>query len=125
MNVYQPQKIRNIALLGHSGSGKTTLAETMLFESGTIKRRGSVEESNTVSDYHPIEKEKQKSVFSSFMHLDWRGTKINLIDTPGTADYVGEVVNALKVADAAVFILDAEHGVEVGHRNALEYRQPK
>ncbi len=114
MNVYQPKKIRNIALLGHSGSGKTTLAETMLFESGTIKRRGTVEESNTVSDYHPIEKEKQKSVFSSFMHLDWRGTKINVIDTPGTADYVGEVVNALKVADAAVFVLDAEHGVEVG-----------
>ncbi len=114
MNVYQPKKIRNIALLGHSGSGKTTLAETMLFESGTIKRRGSVEESNTVSDYHPIEKEKQKSIFSSFMHLDWRGTKINLIDTPGTADYIGEVVNALKVADAAVFVLDAEHGVEVG-----------
>ncbi len=114
MNVYQPKKIRNIALLGHAGSGKTTLAETMLFESGTIKRRGSVEESNTVSDYHPIEKEKQKSVFSSYMHLDWRGTKINLIDTPGTADYIGEVVNALKVADAAIFVLDAEHGVEVG-----------
>ncbi|MDG5766552.1 elongation factor G [Balneolales bacterium ANBcel1] len=114
MNVYQPRKIRNIVLLGHSGSGKTTLAETMLFESGMTKRRGSVEESNTVSDYHPIEKEKQKSVYSSFMHLDWRGTKINVIDTPGTADYVGEVVNALKVADAAVFVLDAEHGVEVG-----------
>jgi len=114
MNVYQPKKIRNIALLGHSGSGKTTLAETMLYESGTIKRRGTVEESNTVSDYHPIEKEKQKSVFSSFMHLDWRGTKINVIDTPGTADYVGEVVNALKVADAAIIVLDAEHGVEVG-----------
>ena len=114
MNVYKPNKIRNIALLGHSGSGKTTLAETMLFESGTTKRRGDVEEGNTISDYHPIEKEKQKSVFSSFMHLDWRGTKVNLIDTPGTADYVGEVVNALKVADAAIFVLDAEHGVEVG-----------
>lgn len=114
MNVYKPQKIRNIALLGHSGSGKTTLAETMLFESGHIKRRGSVSESNTVSDYHPIEKEKQKSVFSSFLHLDWRGTKINIIDTPGTADYVGEVVNALKVVDAVIFVLDAEHGVEVG-----------
>ncbi len=114
MNVYQPGKIRNIALLGHSGSGKTTLAETMLFESGAIKRRGTIEEANTVSDYHPIEKEKQKSVYSSFLHLEWRGTKINLIDTPGTADYVGEVVNALKVADAAVFVLDAEHGVEVG-----------
>ncbi len=114
MNVYEPQKIRNIALLGHSGSGKTTLAETMLFESGTIKRRGTVEESSTVSDFHPIEKDKQKSVLSSFMHLDWRGTKINVIDTPGTADYVGEVVNALKVADAVIFVLDAEHGVEVG-----------
>ncbi|MDI6402407.1 GTP-binding protein, partial [Balneolaceae bacterium ANBcel3] len=114
MNVYQPEKIRNIALLGHSGSGKTTLAETMLFESGTTKRRGTIQESSTVSDFHPIEKEKQKSVFSSFMHLDWRGTKINLIDTPGTADYVGEVVNALKVADAVAFVLDAEHGVEVG-----------
>ncbi len=114
MNVYQPKNIRNIALLGHSGSGKTSLAETMLFESGMIKRRGFVGESNTVSDFHPIEKEKQKSVFSSFMHLDWRGTKINLIDTPGTADFVGEVVNALKVADAAIVVLDAEHGVEVG-----------
>ncbi|MEX0681365.1 MAG: elongation factor G [Balneolales bacterium] len=114
MNVYQSTKIRNIALLGHAGSGKTTLAETMLFESGIIKRRGTIQESNTQSDYHPIEREKEKSIFSSFMHLDWRGTKINLIDTPGTADYVGEVVNALKVADAALFVLDAEHGVEVG-----------
>ena len=114
MNVYHSSNIRNVVLLGHSGSGKTTLAETMLYESGTIKRRGTIEEGNTISDYHPIEVEKQKSVFSSYMHLDWRGHKINLIDTPGTADFVGEVISAMKVAEACVFVLDSEHGVEVG-----------
>lgn len=114
MNVYHPSKIRNVVLLGHSGSGKTTLAETMLYESGTTKRRGTIEEGNTVSDYSPIEIEKQKSVFSTFTHLDWRGHKINLIDTPGTSDFVGEVISAMNVAEACVFVLDAEHGVEVG-----------
>lgn len=114
MNVYHPSNIRNVVLLGHSGSGKTTLTETMLFESGTIKRRGTIDEGNTVSDYHQIEKEKKKSVFSTFTHLDWRGHKINLIDTPGTSDFIGEVISALKVAESCVFVLDAEHGVEVG-----------
>ena len=98
MKVYNPTRIRNVVLLGHSGSGKTTLAETMLFESGAITRRGTVQDQNTTSDYHNLEKKKGKSVFSSFMNLDWRGHKINLIDTPGTSDYVGEVVGALKVA---------------------------
>jgi elongation factor G len=114
MNVYKPGKIRNIALLGHSGSGKTTLAETMLFESGTIKRRGTINDGNTVSDFHPVEKDKLKSVFTSFLHLDWRGHKINIIDTPGTADYISEVIPSLQVAGNALFVLDAEHGVEVG-----------
>lgn len=114
MNLYDPNRIRNLVLLGHSGSGKTTVAETMLFESGAINRRGTVEEKNTVADFHPIEKEKGKSVFSSFMTLDWRGHKINLIDTPGTLDYAGEVVGALKVAGTSIFVLDAERGVEVG-----------
>jgi elongation factor G len=114
MNIYDSSRIRNLVLLGHSGSGKTTLAETMLFESGTIQRRGSVQEGNTVSDFHAIEKDKQKSVFSSFMTLDWRGHKINLIDTPGTLDYSGEVIGALKVAGTSIFVLDAERGVEVG-----------
>lgn len=113
MKVYNPTRIRNVVLLGHSGSGKTTLAETMLFESGAITRRGTVQDQNTTSDYHNLEKEKGKSVFSSFMNLDWRGHKINLIDTPGTSDYVGEVVGALKVADTAIMTLNAEHGVEV------------
>ncbi|MEX1121029.1 MAG: elongation factor G, partial [Balneolales bacterium] len=123
MNVYHPSKVRNIVLLGHSGSGKTSLAETMLFESKVIPRRGSVEEENTVSDYHGIEKEKQKSVYSSFMNLEWRGHKINLIDTPGTADYIGEVLGALKVADTAIFVLDAERGVEVGTELLWKYTQ--
>ncbi|MEX0686165.1 MAG: elongation factor G [Balneolales bacterium] len=114
MIVYHPSKVRNVVLLGHSGSGKTTLAETMLFESGAISRRGTIEEGNTTSDYNEVEKDKLKSVYSSFMNLEWRGHKINLIDTPGTTDYSGEVLGALKVADTAIFVLDAEHGVEVG-----------
>ncbi len=114
MKVYNSSSIRNLVLAGHSGSGKTTLAETMLFESGTISRRGNVTEKNTTSDYHRIEKEKGKSVFTSLLNLDWRGTKINLLDTPGTTDYVGEVISGMNVADAALFLLNAEHGVEVG-----------
>ncbi|MDZ7692886.1 MAG: elongation factor G [Balneolaceae bacterium] len=128
MKVYQPSKIRNVVLLGHSGSGKTTLAETMLFESGTIGRRGTIQNKNTVSDYHDIEHDKGKSVFSSFLNLDWRGSKINLIDTPGTSDYIGEVLGALRVADTAIFTLNAEYGVEVGTetlwRNTQKYSIP-
>ncbi|WP_138429244.1 elongation factor G [Fodinibius saliphilus] len=114
MNVYSPSRIRNVVMLGHSGSGKTTMSETMLYESGTKKRRGSIEEKTTSSDYHQIEHEKQKSVFGTLLNLDWRGNKINLIDTPGTADYIGEVVGALRVADTAIFNLNADYGVEVG-----------
>ncbi len=121
MKVYNPAHIRNVVLLGHSGSGKTTLAETMLFEAGAIKRRGSISEKNTVSDFHEIEHEKEKSVFSSFMNLDWRGNKINLIDTPGTSDYIGEVAGALRVADTAIFVLNAENGVEVGTDSLWKY----
>ncbi|MGM0546250.1 MAG: elongation factor G [Bacteroidota bacterium] len=123
MNVYKPSKIRNVVLLGHAGSGKTTLAETMLFESGSKKRRGSIEQKNTSSDYHEIEHEKQKSVFSSLLHLDWRGNKINLIDTPGTSDYIGEVVGALRVADTAIFSINAEYGVEVGTELHWKYTE--
>lgn len=123
MNVYKPSKIRNVVLLGHSGSGKTTLAETMLFESGSKNRRGSVEQKNTSSDYHEIEHEKGKSVFSAILNLDWRGNKINLIDTPGTADYVGEVVGALRVADTAIFTLNSEYGIEVGTESQWKYTE--
>ncbi len=123
MNVYSPSRIRNVVMLGHSGSGKTTMSETMLFESGSKKRRGTIEEQNTSSDYHKIEHEKGKSVFGTLLNLDWRGDKINLIDTPGTADYIGEVVGALRVADTAIFTLNADYGVEVGTELHWQYTQ--
>ncbi|PWN07205.1 elongation factor G [Rhodohalobacter mucosus] len=114
MNNYPSGKIRNVVLLGHSGSGKTTLAETMLYESGMMRKRGSVENRNTVSDFRDIEKEKEKSVFGSLMHLDWRGTKVNLFDTPGTPDFWGQISDSLHVADSAMVLLNSEAGVEVG-----------
>lgn len=121
MNIYSAKKIRNVVLLGQTGSGKTTLAESMLFESGTIRRRGSIAERNTVSDFNEIEKDK--SVFSSFLSLDWRGNKVNLIDTPGTPDYIGEVIGSLRVADTACFVLNAEHGVEVQTETLWHYTE--
>lgn len=123
MKVYPSSNIRNIVLLGHAGTGKTTLAETMLFESGTKKRRGSIMKRSTSSDYHAIEHDKGKSVFSTMLNLDWRGNKINLIDTPGTADYVGDVIGALRVADTAIMTLNAEYGVEVGTERYWKYMQ--
>ena len=114
MQVYETSRVRNVVLLGHSGSGKTTLAETMAFESGMIKRRGNINAGNTIADHHPLEKEKQKSEFTSFLTLDWRGHKINLIDTPGTSDFIGEVIAPLKISRNNIFVLDAENGVEVG-----------
>ncbi len=114
MKNYPTNKIRNVALLGHTGSGKTTLAETMIFESGTSHKRGTIAQNNTLSDFHEIEKEKQKSIYGSLLHLDWRGTKINLLDTPGTPDYWGQVSDSLHVADSAMIVLNCEYGVEVG-----------
>jgi elongation factor G len=113
--------IRNVVLLGHSGSGKTTFAETMLFESGAITRRGSVENKNTTSDYTKIEQERGNSIFSTLMHVKWRGNKINIIDTPGFDDFIGEVISSLKVADTALIMLNASSGVEVGTELIWEY----
>ena len=114
MKVYDDKHIKNIVLLGSSKSGKTTLAETMMFEAGLITRRGSVEEGNTVSDYHEIERERSNSVYMTSMHTEWRDYKINIIDTPGLDDFIGEVISALRVADTGVMVLNAQHGVEVG-----------
>jgi elongation factor G len=114
MNPSDPKFIKNVALFGHQGSGKTTLAETMLFESGAIPRRGTVEDKNTVSDYNSIEQERGNSLFSTLLHLQWKDTKINLLDTPGFDDFVGEIHTALKVVDTVVMVLNAQYGVEVG-----------
>ena len=110
---YDTNNIRNVVLLGHPGCGKTTFAETMLFESGAIKRRGTVEDQNTISDYTFIEMERKNSIFSSLMHAKWRNCKINIIDTPGFDDFIGEVISSLKVADTALMIFNAKGGVEV------------
>lgn len=114
MKVYESNRVRNVAVLGHTGSGKTTLAETMIFESGTSRKRGSIESKNSLSDYHEIEKEKEKSIYGSLLHLDWRGTKINLLDTPGSTDFYGQVAESVSVADVAMFVLNSESGVEIG-----------
>ena len=115
------KNIRNVVLLGHSGCGKTTLSETMLYESGGSSRRGNVENKTTVSDFTNIEQEKGNSIFSTLMHAEWRGCKINMIDTPGYDDFVGEVVSSLKVADTAVLVLNSANGVEVGTELVWEY----
>ena len=113
--------LRNVVLLGHSDSGKTTLIETMLYEGGAIKRRGSVEGQNTVSDHTDLEHEKGKTIFSHQMFVNWKNNKINIIDTPGFDDFVGEVVSSLKVADTGVIVLNAANGVEVGTELVWEY----
>ena len=123
MNVYDADHVRNVALVGHQGSGKTTLAEAMLYSSGALKRMGTVEEQNTVSDYHPSEHEREMSIFTSLLHAEWKGHKINILDTPGYLDFLGEVVTALKVADTAIFVLDAVEGVQVGTEQAWRYCQ--
>lgn len=114
MTTYDANHVKNIALLGHAGSGKTTLSECMLFEAGIIKKRGSVGDKNTVSDYHVLEIERGSSVFSSLMHTPWKDYKINIIDTPGYDDFAGEVISALRVADTGVIVINGAVGVEVG-----------
>ncbi len=113
MPEFDTAHVKSIVLLGHAGSGKTTLTECMLYEAGLINRRGTVAEKNTVSDYHELEQERGNSIFSKLLHTKWRGYKINIIDTPGYDDFVGEVISALRVADTGVMLLNAVNGVEV------------
>ncbi|MCH5220264.1 MAG: elongation factor G [Muribaculaceae bacterium] len=117
MKVYKTNEIKNISLLGGKGSGKTTLAEAMLFECEVIKRRGSVEAGNTVSDYFPVEKEYGSSVFSTIFYAEFGGKKLNIIDCPGADDFVGNAVTALGVTDAGLILVNAPYGVEVGTQN--------
>jgi elongation factor G len=117
MKVYKTNEIKNIALLGSKGSGKTTLAEAMLYECGVIKRRGSVEAKNTVSDYFPVEKEYGYSVFSTVLYAEFLNKKLNVIDCPGADDFVGNAITALNVTDTGVILVNAQYGVEVGTQN--------
>ena len=123
MKVYQTNEIKNIALLGSSGSGKTTLVEAMLFESGVIKRRGTIAAKNTVSDYFPVEQEYGYSVFSTVFHVEWNNKKLNMIDCPGPDDFVGGTVTALNVTDTAIILLNGQYGVEVGTQNHFRYTE--
>jgi elongation factor G len=128
MKVYQSNEIKNISIIGSSRSGKTTLAEAMLFESGLIKRRGTVEAHNTVSDYFPVEHEYGYSVFSTLFHVEWMGKKLNFIDCPGSDDFVGGAVTALNVTDTALLLINGSYGVEVGTQNSFriteKYNKP-
>jgi len=123
MKVYETKELKNIALVGGAKAGKTTLAEAMLFEGGVIKRRGSVDDKNSVSDYREVELERQASVSSTVMYAEYAGKKINIIDAPGFDDFIGEVIAALKVADTAVMVINSQNGVEVGAE--ITWRQIK
>ena len=123
MKVYKTEEIKNIALIGSSGSGKTTLAESMLFEAGVIKRRGSIEAKNTVSDYFPVEHEYGYSVFPTVFHVEYNNKKLNIIDCPGADDFIGGVITALHVTDQAVMVINGQYGPEVGTQNVFRYTE--
>lgn len=123
MKVYGTHNIKNIALLGNDGSGKTTLTEALLFESGQIARRGRITMKNTVSDYFPVEQDYGYSVFSTVFHVEWNGKKLNIIDCPGSDDFVGAALTALNVTDTALLLINGQYGPEVGTQNHFRYTE--
>ena len=123
MKVYQTNEIKNIALLGNDGSGKTTLTESLLYEAGVIQRRGRITQKNTVSDYFPVEQEYGYSVFSTVYHVEWNNKKLNIIDCPGSDDFVGSALTALNVTDTAVLLINGQYGPEVGTQNHFRYTE--
>ncbi len=129
MNVYTTDKIRNVVLLGHGGAGKTSLAESMAYLAGITSRMGKVEDKNTVSDYGKEEQKRQISISTSLIPIEWNGVKINILDTPGYFDFIGEVEEAISAADAAVIVVSGKAGVEVGTERAWElcekYKLPR
>ncbi len=123
MTSFDTSHVKNIVLLGHAGSGKTTLSECMLYEAGLTTRRGTIEEKNTVSDFYELEQQRGNSIFSKLLHTEWRGYKINILDTPGYDDFAGDMLSALRVADTGVLLLNANFGVEVGADLIWEYTE--
>ena len=120
MNVYETEKIRNVVVLGHGGAGKTTLVEAMAYVAGVTPRMGKVADGNTISDFDKEEIKRQFSIGASVVPVEWEGIKINIIDTPGYFDFVGEVEEAVSAADAAIIVVNGKSGVEVGTQKAWE-----
>lgn len=114
MKVFDNKHIKNVVFVGAHHSGKTTLSETMLFEAGLLNRRGTVEQNNTVSDYHEIEHQRGASVFATPLHTEWRNYKINIIDTPGLDDFIGEIISSIRVADTISMVVNATDGADIG-----------
>ena len=121
MKVYRAEQIRNVALISHVGAGKTSLVDAALFDSGAVTRQGKVDEGTSVSDYDPDELKRHMSLNAKVLPVEWKNTKINFIDTPGYADFVGEVKAGLRIADAALVVVTAEKGVEVGTELTYQY----
>src|SRR5579884_2215218 len=121
MKIYQSENIRNVALISHVGSGKTSLIDAALYDSGAVTRQGKIDEGNSVADYDPDEIKRRMSLNVKALPVEWKDHKINFIDTPGYADFVGEVKAGLRVADAALVVVTAEKGVEVGTELAWQY----
>ncbi|HPZ43818.1 MAG TPA: elongation factor G [Bacillota bacterium] len=129
MKNYKTEQIRNLGVVAHGGAGKTSLVEAMIYNTGVLSRLGRVEDGTTVSDYHPEEIARQVTIHTSLVPCEWNGVKINLLDTPGFSDFIGEVKGALRVSDAAMFVVSAVDGVEVQHEViweiADEYNLPR
>ena len=125
MNAYTSEQLRNVVLLGHSGAGKTMLGEAMLFASGVTNRLGRVEDGNTVSDYDAEEHARTYSISLSVLPVEWAGQRLNIIDTPGYADFIGEVVSGLAAADSALITVDASSGIEAGAELAWDQAEAR
>ncbi|MFA9422901.1 MAG: elongation factor G [Sedimentibacter sp.] len=125
MKTYSTDKIRNVALIGHSSCGKTTLTEALLYITNITNRMGKVEDGNTTSDFDKEEKDRQVSIGTSIIPIEYDNTKINFLDTPGYFDFLGEVYGALRVASGAVIVVDASSGVEVGTEKAWKYAEQR
>jgi len=121
MTIYKSDQLRNVVLLGHGGSGKTSLADAMLFDTGAVNRLGQVDEGTSVADWDDEERRRQMSINATLIPCEWKNHKLNLIDTPGYMDFVGEVIGAVRVADGALVVVDAGSGVEVGTEQVWNY----
>ena len=123
MAQYALKDIRNVVLLGHNGSGKSALSEAILFTAGAINRLGKIEEGTTTSDYDPDEVKYKMSINLSMLPCEWKGTKVNVIDTPGYSDFLGEVKAAIRVAESGIIVVSALSGVEVGTEQVWQYSE--